>query len=347
MVHKALAWASSICRNALKDYKEAKLCFVIIFNLCVWIQRFLLKTLQIVILHNRESNVLTRWCFPRGLTSLCCMKDSPDSSVMLTSGLFSRNGEQFVSIFFFYRRQSSTMNNSVVIKQFIGQWAYANDIFPLNTSESVSRFYLSHNRMFERFIVDCCSSDTLRGFISGSRYSPLHKLYFRYQRQGWHRWGLNDLVIYLVQDITNAEWCFVLIKKKVFGLYCVSAAGRTRNVFQLASRSRQPPRSTDKGICRESKPPKIPIFFIIQNKKTLLHHAVKTCQRAVNKCFGWHNFKSCYIGGGHWVIALAFSFECSENTRNTSENWKDLLAIDCTRCNRGRFNAFMSKLGQY
>lgn len=53
-------------------------------------------------------------------------------AVMLTSGLFSRNGEQFVSNFFFYRRQSSTINNSAVIKQFLGQWAPGNFICSLN-----------------------------------------------------------------------------------------------------------------------------------------------------------------------------------------------------------------------
>lgn len=64
-------------------------------------------------------------------------------SVMLTSGLFSRNGEQFCQYFFFYRRQSSTINNSAVIKQFLGQWAYGSN-FSLNTSQSHECLISSH-----------------------------------------------------------------------------------------------------------------------------------------------------------------------------------------------------------
>lgn len=97
-------------------------------------------------------------------------KNTPAISVMLTSGLFSRNGEQFVRIFYFYRRQSSTINNSAVIKQFVGQWA--SGTFSHQTSVALTPTFqalsiISHRWQDRHFLwtsqwfAGCCSSSLL------------------------------------------------------------------------------------------------------------------------------------------------------------------------------------------
>lgn len=191
--------------------RETNLCFVIMCCLCVWIHRVPHKSLiefTSVILHNRESNVFTGWCFPGGFTSVCthCGKELSSHFCDVDKWFIQQEWWTICQYFFFYRRQSSTINNSAVIKQFIGQWAYANYIFLLNTSHSHECFTNSHilcfishkwqTEMFEWFIVrwfqvgccrflHCCSKFTryTKGFLSGSLNYPLHKLYLRYQRQ--------------------------------------------------------------------------------------------------------------------------------------------------------------------
>lgn len=114
-----------------------------------------------------------------------------------------------LSVFFFYRRQSSTINNSAVIKHFLGQWASGNYIFLFNSPQSCECLTHSHILAFINYFTEKWQTEILvwfvvrwfevgrcsfldrssknsrytEGLLSSSLYYLLHKLYFRYQRQ--------------------------------------------------------------------------------------------------------------------------------------------------------------------
>lgn len=102
---------------------EHDLLFAVIWHLCVWMKS-IKRTLQ---------------------SSLWCRQ------VVYSAGM--------VNNLVFYRRQSSTINNSAVIKQFLGQWASGNHIFSWNVSQSwgvpPTATFLGFNHDFRQVTHGC------------------------------------------------------------------------------------------------------------------------------------------------------------------------------------------------
>lgn len=206
----SLSYGFIYSRNALKDLHilkwETNLCFVFICCLCVWIHRVPHKSLiefTSVILRNRESNVFTGWCFPRGFTSVCahCVKELASHFCDVDKWFIQQEWWTICQYFFFYRRQSSTINNSAVIKQFIGQVSFRKLHFLIqHLTEShifheFQRFYVLFHVsdkcfwMIHSQMIGCCRflhckfTRYTKVLLLSSLNYPLHKLYFRYQRQ--------------------------------------------------------------------------------------------------------------------------------------------------------------------
>lgn len=144
-----LSYGFIYCRNVWKD---VHLFTATICCLCVWIHRVPHKShteFTSVMLRNRGSNMFAGWCFPGGLwVYVHAAWNTLQPFLWCWQVVYSAGMVNNLSVFFFYRRQSSTINNSAVIKQFLGQWASGYDIFSLNSSQSRECLTNSHDLGF-------------------------------------------------------------------------------------------------------------------------------------------------------------------------------------------------------
>lgn len=145
---------------------------------------------------------------------------------MLTSGLFSRNGEKFVSIFVFvfYRRQSSTINNSAIISFLDCELQKNISLTPTLTFSRVRRVCLFVNVPSEvkpTLLLRATTSSWRLYLGRGGRNqrqraegSTVAAVQFK---PGWRWWIIND--VGSGSWYNNVDWGVVLIKKSLV-LHC-------------------------------------------------------------------------------------------------------------------------------